>query len=495
MYKFLTDIYNWTTNQSNIYLKSLTLPILIGLAYKAIKYIYNNIQNYKAEKSLFPYYTRKSLNQAKKSFIRTKCQNIDPANETNYNNSFAFATREDLLTFFLSRVFKIKENETRFYLILADSGMGKTTFMLNLYLKYKSLFYINLHKKKLKLLPLGETFEKTVENIKKIDNPSKTIILLDGFDELPTENNESIMVKFDELMNHVKDFYIVLITCRTHFFSSEKEEPFELKIKKYETNGDRYHIIKKIYISPFDKRDIRKYINSTFVFYSLAAKRKALEIVKNTNDLMARPMLLSYIKDIVLFKNQQLKTNFDVYEALIHNWIEREAKKYPLEQRQEFKLNLFYFSYSMSEYIYENYEKSGIFIPLTIAVQVSNDFKINLNTIEIKSRSLLNRNSNGDYKFSHKSIYEFFLAYTGYTNRWVIDDNYFIKYKLDNYDVAKKFIEDIVSSKKHIFRLPTMNDKSELVNNELYQKILQIRNYNTRVKWISANCFIIEKIS
>ena len=45
---------------------------------------------------------------------------------------------------------------------------------------------------------------------------------------------------------------------------------------------------------------------------------------------------------------------------------------------------------------------NGLFIPLDDAIRISDLFKINLNEIEIKSRSLLNRNSLGNYKFSHK---------------------------------------------------------------------------------------------
>ena len=494
MTNFFTELHEWLTDEIYLYIKAISLPLILGAVYKFGKFFFQKFRAFKTSRSLFPYYTDRQIEETQKKYIRTKCQNIDPANEVSLKQSFAFATREDLLNFFLKKVFKVNENENRFYLILADSGMGKTTFLLSLYMRFNSIFYINFHKKKIKLLPLGESFETTSSNIKSITDPHKTILLLDGFDELPTFDNANIKNKFNEIFELVKDFSTVLISCRTHFFSSENEEPYELNIKKFNTNGNGYHTIKKIYISPFDESDIKKYINKTFPFYEISNKRRAIEAVHKTNDLMARPMLLSYIKDIITLNDTYLTTNFDIYESLIYNWIQREANKYPLDKLLEFKLNLVYFSYAVSDYIYKNYERNGLYIPIEEAQKISASYSIDLNEIEIKSRSLLNRNSKGDYKFSHKSIYEFFLAYIGYTTRVVNFEKNKIKYNLENYDVAKNFIEEIVDSKRQKFLLPKMYHKFDNINSDLYQKILNVRNKDTTVIWESGNTFRISKI-
>lgn len=486
-------IKDWILSETNLFIKGLTLPVILGAGYFGVRRLYGWYKNYLDQKNLFPYYSRKILSESRKNYIRTKCQNIDPANEVNYYNSFAFATREDLLKFFLKKVLKIKNNENRFYLLLADSGMGKSTFLLNLYSRYKSWLHINLNKKDVKLFPLGENFDKTTENICSIENKTKTILLLDGFDEIPAQNNVALKNKFDKVINLCQDFAIVIITCRTHFFSSEKDEPFELKIRKYNPKGNGFHVIKKLYISPFDKRDINKYIKKIFPFWAINNKKKAREIIRSTNDLMVRPMLLSYIKDIITSRHQELSTNFDIYESLILRWVERESLKYEHEKRKEFQLNLVYFSFAVCDYIYNNYHKNGIYIPLSVATELSQQFEINLSEIEIKSRSLLNRNSNGDYKFSHKSIYEFFLSYNAYVQRRVFNERNNIKYNLENYDVAKGFIEDIVTSKKHKFLLPKFVEEETSLNEELYYRILLIRNDRATVRWVSGASFVIEK--
>jgi hypothetical protein len=486
------EIIKWVLNESNLFIKSLSLPVVLTAIYKFFKFLYLRYSASKNEKGLFPYYNRRTIADSQKNYIRTKYQNGNPANDISLENSISFSQKQDLLKFFLKKEFRTNEGENRFYLLLADSGMGKSTFMLNLYMRYNSMFYIKPDKKKIRLFPLGQSFEKISDKIKSIEDKSDTILLLDGLDEVPAIDNLNVRSLFEELINLIQDFYFVIITCRTQYFSSDKEEPSELKIRMFNTRGNGFHNVKKIFISPFDQSDINKYIRKNFRFYELRNKRKAHEIIRNTDDLMVRPMILSCIKDLIESENQSLKTTFDIYESLILTWLNRESLKYDEQKRWELKINLTIFYYAVCDFIYMNYDKNGAYIPLNKAIELSQEFKINLSEIEIKSRSLLNRNSNGDYKFSHKSFLEFFLAYVGFIERTVKDQNNCIKYNLENYDMARKFIDDIVRSNKHKFILPTHKEESNL-NEDLYRKILHARNESAKAKWISGNCFQIEK--
>ena len=72
-----------------------------------------------------------TIEQSTRYYIRPKCSNIDPAQEQEIRQA-AFATREDLfdkVDQFLSR----DDVAHRHLLILADSGTGKTSFVLNYY--------------------------------------------------------------------------------------------------------------------------------------------------------------------------------------------------------------------------------------------------------------------------------------------------------------------------------------------------------------------------
>ncbi len=468
-----------------------TIITIITFSYKYISNLFKKSRN---NKDLYPFYNNKILKDARKKYIRTKCQNLDPSVDINYKSSYAFAVKEDLLDFFQNKVFKIKDIENKFYLILADSGMGKSTFMLNLFYKFNNLRNIIFSKTKIKLLPLGEKHQTIIDTINSIEDKKNTILLLDALDESPIFiTNEEINTKFNELIELVKDFKIVVITCRTHFFSKERDEPFELKIKRFNTNGNGFHLIKKIYISPFDDEDISRYINKTFSIFEDEKKGKANRIIANANDLFIRPMLLSYIKDLVTEK-KDLHYNFEIYESLINTWVNREANKYPIEEREIFKFKLYKFSYEIASYIYKNYEQTGLFVTLDVAVELAQLTEINLSDLEIKSRTLLNRNSEGSYKFSHKSIYEFFIAYLSFISR-DFDKNhiYTLKYNLGNIDQAKKFVEELQINYKTEFLLPNYYDDVEVKGIEIASKVFKEKYKNEpKIEWLSENKYRIE---
>lgn len=457
------------------------------------KYLYSLFIKRENNLNLKPYYTSAVLQSAGRKYVRSKCQNIDPSNEIEYNNNFAFAVREDLLDFFLKNVFKIKDPEQKYYLILGDAGMGKTTFLLNLFRLYtKNIKNIIFSKEKIKLLPLGENFDELEKVISEIAEPQQTILLLDALDESNLffhEETENYAIFFDKLITLVSKFKQVVITCRTNFFINEKEEPFELKIKKYNTDGNGFHIIKKVYLSPFNKSDVNKYLNNTFSLWEIEKKEKAKKIILSTKDIFFRPMLLSYIDDLVkLNKNDFLK--FEVYETLIEAWINRESNKYPDSEKYSFKNNLYYFTYELAIHIYNNYKENGYFISFDAAQGIALHNNINLNELEIRSRTLLNRNSNGDYKFSHKTILECILAYFSFLSRKNIGlDQYEIFYDLENFDFAKNLVEELHLNYKHNFKLPNIYE-TDMIANEHISKVIKEKYKNNRPTIVWQNGII-----
>ncbi|AZA84334.1 hypothetical protein C1637_05700 [Chryseobacterium lactis] len=462
----------------------------IGTAITIItKYLYSLFLKRKNNLNLKPYYTNSVLKSAKKKYIRSKCQNIDPSNEIEYNSNFAFVVREDLLNFFLKNVFRIKDIEQKFYLILGDAGMGKTTFLLNLFRLYnKNIRNIAFSDTKIKLLPLGENFDELKKIISEISDPEKTILLLDALDESNLffhEQTNNYALFFDKLINLVSHFKQVIITCRTNFFINEKDEPFELKIKKYNTEGNGFHIIKKVYLSPFNQTDVNKYLHNTFPFWEIEKKEKAKKIILSTKDIFFRPMLLSYIEDLVkLNRSDFLK--FEVYETLIEAWIDRESKKYFDSERYIFKNNLYFFTYELAISIYNNYKENGYFISFEESQAIAVRNNINLNELEIRSRTLLNRNSNGDYKFSHKTILECILSYFSFLSRKHIVglDEFEIFYDLENFDFAKNLVEELHLNYKRTFKLPNIYE-SDMIANEHISKVIKekYKNKNPTIVW------------
>ncbi|UPT71223.1 MAG: hypothetical protein M0D53_02100 [Flavobacterium sp. JAD_PAG50586_2] len=487
----------WNTLKEN-FVKDLFSISVIGSAFLLVtKTSIYYIKKSGNDRNLAPFYDNKVLREVKKKYIRTRCQNINPSNEHNFASGYAFTVREDLIDFFLKKVFKNKNLDDKFYLILGDAGMGKTTFLMNLFSKYYSIKNILFSLTKIKLLPLGENYEKIEKIILGIENKSKTILLLDALDESPIfVTDEEINNEFDKLINLVCDFKIVMITCRTNFFTKETDEPFELKIKKFNTTGNGYHKIKKLYISPFDDADVTSYINKTYSIFQYKKRLKATKLISNAEDLFIRPMLLSYIKDLIN-SNKKYNLTFEIYETLLAAWVARESNRYPHNEREKFKQNLYKFSNEIALYIYANYSENGLFVKLDKALEIAKKHSINLNNLEIKSRTLMNRNSEGSYKFSHKSIYEFFLAYFNYTHRFHHINEFIVILNINNLTLSKKFVEELQLNYVYQFgELPYLNTQI-YINDFIENCHTEKRIYGTdkrEIEWDSNYKYKIKQV-
>ena len=135
-----------------------------------------------------------------------------------------FVAKKRLISHFLNVSFNDKKESQKFYLILADSGMGKTTFMINLYVRYHSFFNHN-QKYKMRLFPFRDP--RILDKIKEIgpEEAQNTILLLDAFDEdkgLLQQEGEEVLSeeqrfrrRMDEIIETVQDFREVIITSRT----------------------------------------------------------------------------------------------------------------------------------------------------------------------------------------------------------------------------------------------------------------------------------------
>jgi predicted NACHT family NTPase len=224
------------------YLFQFLLPLLsiltIAFIYTALK---GSVATSSTTKDLHPFYTRADVHRATRFYIPTKFQNVDPSDYSEPRDSHAYAAKEKLIPFFLNKAFKEDTDDKRFYLVLGDAGMGKTTFLINLYVKYKRQFFGQRYD--IRLLPMAYPDIDTY--IKNIEEKENTILLLDGLDE-DIKASQSIEKRIDELSQLTWKFREVVITCRTQFFPSAKEEPLFTNVQKY--GGDKgYYKFSKMY--------------------------------------------------------------------------------------------------------------------------------------------------------------------------------------------------------------------------------------------------------
>jgi hypothetical protein len=437
--------------------KVLTISLFSGLVGVALsKLIYELAckiilmrNQHLLNKDLSPYYSKSDVIRATQYYIPSRYQNVSPSEDEEPGRKYIASAKAKLLPLFLKKVFLMDGNDNKFYLILADTGMGKTTFLLNLYLKYKNRLRLFRQKSlEMYLIPLGA--DDADKRILNIENPANVILLLDAFDE-DVNAVDRHRERMTEILKIAKNFKYLIITCRTQFFPTEEEEPYRTG---YYTFGDysREYSFQKIYLSVFDNRDIKAYLKKRFLFRFNPKYQKAQKIVDKSPNLVVRPLLLSHINELIESK-KAFQYSYEVYDALIERWIIREANKPGILERfgssENYQQLLYSFSRAMAYDLYINRDKRG-------GYYISKDEKLNTGGLDIadiesdnkmsdsekKSKSLLNRNSRGQYKFSHKSIFEFFLA------QQLIDDIDFLwSFHFNGMQAAYKFLCEMSTSR------------------------------------------------
>jgi sulfatase modifying factor 1 len=399
---------------SNVLSTALFLAICCLMIYAIKKTFQHYRLTHIARKRLSHHFDYKKVIKEKKYFIDTQYQKSSPGQQDEPNIP---EERYKLIPHFLKKVFKDDGKDGKFYIILGDSGMGKSTFITYLYLQFHSLLRRRSYKMKLFKL----TNNDCLDIVKQIpfEEARNTILLLDALDEDPhmiAKKGQSIEKAFnkrvDVIIQNIRNFKKVIITCRTQYFPNQEERPYEIKVKRNDEQG--YYTLNKLYISPFTDKEATAYLRKKYgilPFVNRNKKQKAAKILKRSSKLMTRPMLLSYI-DFLCEENRAFETQHDIYETLIQKWLEREAAKRKLfDERETFIKNLKEVSLKIAEGMYHHWKNSGT-LSLTddevIALAEKNH--IDLKREEITGQSLLTADGHGIWKFSHKSIFEFLLS-------------------------------------------------------------------------------------
>lgn len=341
-----------------------------------------------------------------RTYIEPNYQNINPAN-TNEEEPDAIATApifKKLNTFF-NGSFKTPTDGRNQLFILSDAGMGKTSLLMVIKLshlirnKIDGLWDTN---KECAILKIGRT---TIEDISQIKNKDKTILLLDALDE-DAEAWENCEQRIRQLLDASHTFYRVIISCRTQFFP-EKKARMVGDSEKVEVAGYKCPLI---YLSLFDSEQVDKYLVKKYPDHETNQTTKqsflkSKSIIGKIGTLSLRPLLLSHIDDLIKI-DQKVWNEFTAYDALLDIWLSREQRK-PNSKVDKDTLA----------------EASSI---LACAMQAkgrreleAQDLKYflqiypalaQLHHVDLGGRSLLNKNSKGEFRFSHYTIQEFLIA-------------------------------------------------------------------------------------
>jgi hypothetical protein len=249
-------------------------------------------------------------------YITPYCQDIDPSGGE--EPRAVYSVKQNL--------FKALDTaldnpiEYKYLILLADSGMGKTSALINYYVRHLRRSSRGFE---LALIPLG--IPDADNRIAAIQNKAKTVLLLDALDEdtlAIVDHVERIQI----LIKLTHEFLRIIITCRSQFFPRDEEIPMEtglLKIGARAAGEKAEHIFNKLYLSPFTDEQVQAYLKRRYPFWKSSRRKKASKMVRKIPNLTVRPMLLAHIDDLVE-TGRQINYSFELYEEMVEAWLRRE---------------------------------------------------------------------------------------------------------------------------------------------------------------------------
>ncbi|MBD3342712.1 MAG: SUMF1/EgtB/PvdO family nonheme iron enzyme [Candidatus Lokiarchaeota archaeon] len=151
---------------------------------------------------------------------------------------------------------------------------------------------------------------------------------------------------------------------------------------------------------------------------------------------MSRPMLLSYLDDLVVDENIKYQFGYQIYEKLIEKWIDRESQKCKMPDEQKiFKDNLRKLAHETAREMYFKWQSDGVlYLSKNDTENLTNKYHIELTPDEVKGKSLLTCDPLRNWKFAHKSILEYFLAKECLKNL-----EFAVNFNFTGMDMAKHF--------------------------------------------------------
>ena len=361
-----------------------------------------------------PQYTNSEISEAVRGYIQPDCSATDPANEVDLI-SFAdvrqnlFDVIDKSITFSKSR---------RHQLILADSGMGKTSFCLNFFSHFRRV----CPNENIALISLAQ--KDASDRILAVERKSTTVLILDALDEDPRAISNG-SGRLYELLDQSSDFRCVIVTCRSQFFVNDAAIPagtgVSILTPRQAGQSESYSLF-RLYISPFSAKQITAYIRSHFPIWSIFSftkRREANNLVSSIPELAARPMLLELLPMLVKEKRASEEL-FDLYNFMVDKWLDREKSWISPEK-------LIAISKRLAVMVHRQ-QLLGEGDKMTVGQMNAHASFVSVDPedwVHLTTRSLLNRDSEGNFKFAHRSIMEFLFVCaalegnsTCFTIRW-----------------------------------------------------------------------------
>lgn len=342
--------------------------------------------------------TEADIANACRWYLEPNCTSTDPSEEEDLRDVVALSPLFKTIDEHLA-----KGGERRHVILLADSGMGKTSFCIN---------YFDRERKKKKskrrrvaIVPLGTG--DPIQQIESIEKQNETILFLDALDEDPNAA-EDPQARLRQLMQSSARFKNVVVTCRSQFFESDERIPKGSGIMfagARRAGVSREFPLHKLFLAPFNAEQVKSYLRRSFSvssWGSFTKRRKAARMVEAIPELSVRPMLLELVPELVR-ENKEIEQLHGLYEYLLASWLRREREWIGENELRDISIELAVRIFTKQR------RGEGDRISAEELEEIARDHNSAIESWKLKSRSLLNRDTHGNFKFAHRSVMEFLV--------------------------------------------------------------------------------------
>eukprot|EP01028_Stygiella_incarcerata_P002050 TRINITY_DN13806_c0_g1_i5.p1 TRINITY_DN13806_c0_g1~~TRINITY_DN13806_c0_g1_i5.p1 ORF type:complete len:789 (-),score=-129.00 TRINITY_DN13806_c0_g1_i5:16-2382(-) len=453
-------------------------------------------------------------------YINSQCslQHIETSLEKTLNDTKGLERKINLQE---DMVAWLKEKNTPIYALLGEYGVGKT-FNTRMFasklqeLRKKNIIvpysiYIDLRdtptfiekngsKRQVTLeeliseiLRLSNNKELCAEKIVEDSKNGKAIIIFDGLDEKLVHYSKDMKNKFlREIINiiDVDKFNTtnqkIVISCRTHYFESIKEQNSFLRDnERFDLGKINYRAVE---VLPFSLEQIKSYIKNIFPSKDIPKLMGFISSDQYLESIIKKPLMLNKLSAILPKLVEEKKRNRRItsrlfYSALIDDTLARDNEKHTISIRDKKRLLkeisfMFYTKGIQSIDIDKLNDWLNTFIYDTKVFKKYQNKDFDLLELDLRNSTLLVRFGEKQFGFSHTSFYEYFIS------EYIIE--HWEKFEFSN----------SISQLTKEFVIEGIQERDDYDRNELIEKILiTLEKETTKNKRFALDIFAQLEVS
>ncbi|KAK3809361.1 MAG: hypothetical protein J3Q66DRAFT_405374 [Benniella sp.] len=245
----------------------------------------------------------------------------------------------------IEKVKEFLESDKKVFLLMGDSGAGKSTFNreleFTLWQSYKNRtgripLHINLpaidkpeHDMIAKQLRMAEFTESQIREMK---HHRKFILICDGYDESQQTHNLYMSNK----LNQDDEWQAqMIISCRTEYLGTDYRDRFQPGNRNQQSDSSPFQEAVITLFSPSQVQDyIKQYVIVHQPLWEVDDYKQALERIPSLKDLVRNPFLMTLSLEVLprmVDPGQRLSearvTRVGLYDHFVEQWLERGKKR------------------------------------------------------------------------------------------------------------------------------------------------------------------------